>query len=277
MPFWKRGFAGLDIQPHRVSLLILKKEKGNVSKVSLACRFSSLNLMSEEDTCKHLIQSVVEESRAKGMPVAISLSNEMVFKKRVKWMKGMSVREQKKAARYHVAQHFSDALETVCFDFNVFATAEDYDVASIVAVKRKLIEERIEWVEQADLRVKIVDIEENALIRALPPTMERVCLIECDIKETKLWIYDHQGVHFYQTSETTSSAIQSLLTGSLQSVQQVKKIRVLGEASLCLKAVKWVEGLVLIPIEFIHEFSINSNETISREYAVALGLAMRGY
>jgi type IV pilus assembly protein PilM len=118
-----------------------------------------------------VVKRAVKQSGSKVKDVAVAVSGASVITKKISLPKGLSNRELEEQVTIEAEQYIPYPLEEVMLDFEVVGPSkDDPDAVEIViaASRRENVDTRIELLEDAGLKVKVVDVEAYTMENVFP-------------------------------------------------------------------------------------------------------------
>ena len=202
MSWFNRGQStvlGIDISTAAVKLLELSKSGARYRVESYAVAPLPQDAVVDKnianiDVIANTIKAAVKQSKTKTKQVCVAVAGSSVMTKNIMMSASLSDDEMEEQILVEADQYVPYSLDEVNLDFEVQGRAEKnaemVDVL-LAASRRENVEDRVEAVEKAGLKVKIVDVEafcmENAfelLADQLPDSVEGQTVAIADIGAT---------------------------------------------------------------------------------------------
>ena len=170
---------GLDIGSHKIKLVELTPEGGNMRLVAVGSiptppKSLTANAPSDIDAVGVAVKKLLRDTGAKSRTVSISFPESLVFT-RVIEVPALSQRELASAIKWEAEQYIPLPLDQVNVDFTVLRDSKEtgtnkMDVL-LVAAPRALVEKYMAIMEAAEVTVSVAETEIIATSRALARTM----------------------------------------------------------------------------------------------------------
>lgn len=157
--------VGLDIGHHHINMVELVGGPGawklfDCVSVALSPRIG------REERLKQLVK-IVQEKEIKAYPVNIGVSGESVIVRYIELPK-MNKTEVRQALRYEAQQYIPFKMEDVIFDYHIISSSAgasgDKMKILLVAARKQSIMESVDFIRQAGLKPKLIDVNSFCLI-----------------------------------------------------------------------------------------------------------------
>jgi type IV pilus assembly protein PilM len=166
--------VGLDVSSTTVKLLELSSSGGRYRVESYAVSSLPLEAVIEKnvndvDGVANAIRSVVAQSRTKVKTVAAAVSGSSVITKVIDMPDGLSDDDMESQLTLEADQYIPYPLDEVAIDFEVQGPCRDRPnqvEVLLAACRRETIDTRVEAIEAAEMKARIMDVEAYAMERA---------------------------------------------------------------------------------------------------------------
>jgi type IV pilus assembly protein PilM len=170
--FWPQPLLGLDIQAEEIRLLQLHSifKKKQIKKTFLLDLPSGAVIegkIHDVQTVSDCLQELVQRHQFQGAKAAIALPVQCVIGRHLAVVEGLNEAELEAEVVAHIHQCFSDVGEGLYYDYTITGPTENrqenvlWIAASFANVKAPLA-----VVENAGLKIQIIDVDQYALDRA---------------------------------------------------------------------------------------------------------------
>lgn len=279
--------VGLDIQKHEIRLVQIRKKQERIflektQVITLPADTIVDGKIRRFDEMQMALLTLTQQITVKKCNTTIGLPANYVISKRLQLPLHLTPLELEMELTNHLSHYFPGMKETLFYDY-VKLSSEDsrYDSVFVVAARSDQITNYVNVVQSIGLKVKIVDIDIYAFIRAIriigniqSPSF---ILLEVHSIGARLIVIHEEELVFYQsfTRETSDQLYDQLkqawhLYRATYTEWNVSSIFLLGGQPELLP---WIEQEFLVTacvIHFLQEFS-----QLSYELLAAFGLALR--
>jgi type IV pilus assembly protein PilM len=150
--------AGLDIGAHSVKLVILKSQKDTAE----LCGF---NIEPAELDAAPLLRKITENNNIKSVNISVSGSGTLI---RYINFPRMNDGELKQALKFEAQKHIPFSINEVDIDACILKDnlPDNKMLILLAAVKKEFINQRMKVIEEAGLKLNIIDVDSAALVNA---------------------------------------------------------------------------------------------------------------
>jgi type IV pilus assembly protein PilM len=150
--------AGLDIGAHSIKLVILKSQKD-------AMELCGFNIEPAELDVVPVLKKLTENNNIKTVNISVSGSGTLI--RYISFPK-MAESELKQALQFEAQKHIPFPINEVAIDACILNEnlPDDKMLILLAAVKKEFISQRMKAIEEAGLRLKIIDVDSVALVNA---------------------------------------------------------------------------------------------------------------
>ncbi len=287
---------GLDIQATFMRLLQIKNtrqgwlvEKMVESKlpVDIACE----GKITRWDILEEVLANWIAELGVAGMPVAIHIPSQLVHRQRLSVPEGFSTQEIMAEIRVKMQRDLPGMQDELSIDFSEMSTTNKNEREVMFAVcRREYLLRYQQCIEASGLRVKIIDVDAYALLRAITADeiladQESVFFLHLTPESATLSVFHRQELMFYQSWYSAQDCLLQL-SSTLERCQAIAptlmfdKLLVVAPDFLtnCLMQDPIWHGQIVCINPFV---SLSFAKSIDLAFAnlsgylIALGLAMR--
>lgn len=218
-PFSKPSLVGLDIQPHGMRLVQLKKSRCGFLLERTATAALPGNVFGEgKIKCWDILHSALAEfvqaQGIHGLAAAIHLPANLVRMQRIQLPSGLLDEDIEAEIYEHIQRDLPGMHDALCIDFAVLSQNKaGYSNIFFAATRQGYLSQYMECVNRAGLKVKIIDVDIYALKRAVcfslsPPLSQiEVNAILHMVNNTVLFcIFDSEDILFHQEWDITEPA-----------------------------------------------------------------------
>lgn len=217
LSFLSSSRVGLDIKPHSIRIIQLKKTRRgfsveNYATVELPADTFIEDKINDWDAVHSVLAPLVQTWGIEGAPTVIALPANLVRAKRMTLPAALSAGEIEAEIYAHVQQELPGMPDTLTIDFVVAAEKNSGTAEVFVTMTREVyLSQYIHCVTEAGLQIKIVDVDIYALTRSvayalqLPMQHDQVIAL-CQLESTTidLCVFSSQEIIFHQQWEMTS-------------------------------------------------------------------------
>lgn len=277
-PFKAPLQVGLDINAEEIRLLQLKPVRKryfveNFAIASLPPGVVKEGKIIEFSNFTAVLERLVRETKTAGSHAAMALPANRVISKRIKLSAKLPPEEYEAVITANFPHYFPGLQDELCFDYAVFAGTPPE--ALVVAARLEQLNSYIQAADRAGLKIKIVDVDIYALVRAARgyETTDSITGLLDVAPEITQFILFHQGeIIFSQHCHTEENNILTAeITRALQWCEQSQpnlKIK------NCLLSGIVAKASAILPVEsalhFIHANPLLSLPRAARVNAGAL-------
>jgi type IV pilus assembly protein PilM len=261
-----RRFIGLDIQADELRLVQLHRLKHTLLVENIGLIPIPRDVISEgrlqrpEQVTAHL-HEWVESTPLKGTSAAIAMPAYCVISKRIQLFSGLRDIEREAEIAIHLKHYFPGIAEELCFDY-VLLESEDtlHDHFLLVAARHEQLSCYVEAVENAGLKVKIVDVDIYALARNITKNETMVLLDIGTITSQFVVIYKNEILFFQQMMNRDLAELKNELKRVLQLCYsthrflKIKKIYLTGRADDFRLLASHIQNEFAIHVDFVNPF-----------------------
>ncbi|MEO8402282.1 MAG: pilus assembly protein PilM [Gammaproteobacteria bacterium] len=295
--------VGLALRQDQFSLIKLKQ---TAEKRSLES-FASIDLpagsivdgkVNHHTQVLHAIKKLVDITESHNCVAAISLQASSVINKRITLPSYLNELECETELTTNLAYYFPGIQEELSVDFVRGEYDASENTALLIAARTEQINAYIFAAEQAELKIRVVDVDLYAIARAIYfanrfATSQRIAILDIDTNTAQLIvllakkiIFTHQVmIHSDDAlAQQLKRALQLFSTATEQS--SIEKIFLTGKVDLITHAKQLIEEELLLEAELANPFNyVESEPAISRdvlqrtapEFLTAFGLTLRSY
>ena len=169
---WPQPLLGLDIQAEEIRLLQLHSIfKKNQIKKTFSLDLSSGAVIEgkihDVHTVSDCLQELVQRNQLQGAKAAIALPTQCVMGRHLAVVKGLNEAELEAEVVGHIRQCFPDAAEGLCYDYAITGPTENLQEDVLwIATPFANVEAPLAVVENAGLKIQVIDVAQYALDRA---------------------------------------------------------------------------------------------------------------
>lgn len=221
------SLVGLDIQSHEVRIVYLKKwrQKHTVVKAIAKTLPSSIfieNHIRQWSALTDFIRELVMEHQLQGCPTAICLPSQKIQSQKMTVPRNFSNQEVEAAIKLQLDRDLPGVTEKLCVDFIEFASnkSEIKTIFSVVT-KEEYLSQYIKCVNDAGLKVCVVDVDIYALQRILcvylPIHANQISiavLYECSMYT--LIAFNQTEILFHDKGEVTLDGLDVVISQKLK-------------------------------------------------------------
>jgi Tfp pilus assembly PilM family ATPase len=162
---YKKNYSPLIVYFTEKSMWILKLEPvGNGYLVSHFRRF----ILSNSIVYLNLVRKKIKSYKLKSKQVALIIADAGTARNCIKVSKKLNNSELEELVRIEAKKYISNMLVKVCFDYLVFDDKQsEYYKIVIIFAKSSLIISKIEYLKSLGLKVNLIDVESNCVLRIL--------------------------------------------------------------------------------------------------------------
>ncbi len=172
----KTSLLGIDITSSAIKVLELGKRGDRYTVEAYAVQPLPAEAVVEgriadAGEVTRVVKRVVKQSGSKVKDVAVAVSGASVITKKISLPKDLSVRDMEEQVTIEAEQYIPYPLEEVMLDFEVIGpSADDPDAVEVIiaASRSENVDIRIELLEDAGLKVKVVDVEAYTMENVFP-------------------------------------------------------------------------------------------------------------
>lgn len=304
--FYSKPLVGVDIHPDEIRLMQLSRGRCILQAHVIKLKSGTLKegKMVNPDHVKKKLAQIVSMNDMKGCPAALSLPSSSVITKRITLSEDLSANDRETVIQTNLKNYFPGLGVDLCFDFDLLGkTHTGYDEAIIFAARQEQLNEYISVVNEAGLRVEIVDVELFALSRALnlkQVSGQMIAILEINLSQLQFNLLKKETNTvesvFSQTLTHSPSEIniQDLIKKFKQTIQfcfstqrqtEFKELILIGNLpilSVIAEAIQKECGLsvnLIDPFLNLHrsdKINMSSIQESPSRMLVSLGLALRG-
>jgi type IV pilus assembly protein PilM len=250
----RSDFIGLDISGGAIRLLQLSARHPRwLIKNYATARLPAAAIVNGKIQQPKLIQteltSLVNTTQTHDCPVALALPAHAVISQQITLPPRLSMLEYEMTITAQLERYFPGVTDALCFDFLPVSThAATHQEIFLVAARQWQVESYAALVNAAGLRVTVVDVDQFALLRAVPLVVKEyqpnhvVTLIHCGKDYAEIIIFSHQVVLLQQRwqQEDALTLVEVIKQGlqrfASQAQREVDYVVLAGELSLNLDA-----------------------------------------
>jgi type IV pilus assembly protein PilM len=208
------SLVGIDVQPRAIRLVHVRKRRREFILESAVSRELAAGIVAdgrirEWELFAEILTSLVHDHDLSGMTASISLPVSLVRMQCLSVPAGISDTLIEAEIKYQIERDFPGMTESLCIDFSVSGQRENESLdVFFIAARKEYLEQYVNCINSAGLRVKIVDIDVCALTRLFSYCPEmmmmqgEVCaivVVSDDI--VSLIIYSERGILHHQDWE----------------------------------------------------------------------------
>ena len=165
---------GLDINAEGIRLLHLGKHDQtwvikDYAAMPLPATAIVAGKIQQFASIQQVLKQLVESMHLRGYAVALALPGNTVISQRIALAPQLPLKEYEIAISANLSRYFPGVQEALCFDFMPLDPA--YQEVLLVAARQGLLASYLALVQGAGLKVKLVDVDYFALLRAVPLTV----------------------------------------------------------------------------------------------------------
>lgn len=170
--FWPQPLLGLDIQAEEIRLLQLQ---GALKKKSIKeALLSHLPVgavidgkIHETEAVTGCLQELVQKYKLQSSKVAIALPEQCVMSQRITIAKGLNEAELEAEMIHHLSHAVPNITEGLCYDYLIVDSSHAMqDEVLLIATSYANLNIPLSVVQNAGLKIQVVDVNQYALIRA---------------------------------------------------------------------------------------------------------------
>lgn len=177
-----RPLLGLDVSSTSVKLLELSQQGDRFRVESYGVKALPPNAVVEKnvaeiDAVSEVLRDVVKQSKSKIKEVAVAVAGSAVITKVIEMPAGQSEDDLEFQIADEADQYIPYPLEEVALDFEVQGESEtnpDQVEVLLAACRRENVDSRVEALEMAELKPKVVDVEAYSMERAFSLIAEQL-------------------------------------------------------------------------------------------------------
>jgi type IV pilus assembly protein PilM len=284
--------VGLDIQPDAVSLLQLKKVRKSwqiykTAAISLPEGVIDDGKILAVDALKGTLTTLVKQTKTEGQAAAIALPSNCVLRREINLPELLSEKEYVAELEMHLEKYLPGLAGGVYFDYQ---TQKHTSMALIAAAKSDIVNSYVSVVNQSGLNIKIVDVDEFAIARAVQIYNVYKTIGIIDIGKTLVKIlFFHDGDFLYvqqiniqfDLAEKIHQAIQMCYAASMKKAVKIDCIYLSGKKSQLYKLYEQLSTLdikiIMLDLSKIFTFPATLNKEFAEISLISAGLALRKY
>lgn len=170
--FWPQLLLGLDIQADEIRLIQLQRSKKKWGiKQALAQSLPAGAVIDGKiqvaEVVSDRLQELVQSSKLQECGVAIALPIHCVTTKRISVIKGLHESELEAEVISHLSHCFPSVTEGLCYDYGMFGSNDEMqNDVFLAATSFTCLNIHVTAVQNAGLKVRVVDVDQYALARA---------------------------------------------------------------------------------------------------------------
>jgi type IV pilus assembly protein PilM len=169
---WPQSLLGLDIQDEEIRLLQLQgffKKKSIKQALALSLPLGAVTEgnIQEAEVVSDCLKELVHDNQLQGFEVAIALPAQSVVSQSISVAKGLSESDLELEVTSHLSHLMPGITEGLCYDY-VILNSQDavQNEVLIVTTSFMHLNTYLTVVQNAGLKVRIVDVDQYALTRA---------------------------------------------------------------------------------------------------------------
>ncbi len=179
MRFWPQSLFGLDIQAEEIRLLQLqgtrrKKRIKHALSRNLPLGAVIDGKIQEPEIVSDCLQELVRHNKLQAFGVAIALPIQCVVSQRISVAKGLHEAELEAEVVSHLSHCMPGVAAGLCYDHVIVGSQDDMqDDVFLVATSFENLNTPLAVVQNAGLKVQVVDVDKYALDRAIKLIIEQ--------------------------------------------------------------------------------------------------------
>jgi len=208
LSLFSRPFIGLDIQPHGLRLVQLRKNRRGtqierVIAADLPAAIFNDGKIEDWDALRETLTAVIRNAGLRNVAAAITLPASLVRMQHVRFPSGLTDKAVAAEVDAQVRRDLPGMAEVLRVDFSILPLAGSCDMNVFIAAARQAYLSRyVDCINAAGLRVKIVDVDIYALLRAVnyavPESVNEMRAIFFAVSETaSLLIHNSKEIVFH--------------------------------------------------------------------------------
>jgi Tfp pilus assembly PilM family ATPase len=172
MPLFSQPLIGLDIRPHKLTLIQTRKTRHGfqVERAMTAAVPGDLfdqGKIRHWETLKLILHGLVQQCGLRGIAAAIHMPATQVRTRQIQLPEGLPDAEIEAEIHAQIQRDLPGMSEALCMDFVVLQAGEGYVNVFSAAARQEYLMNYVHCVNASGLRVKIVDVDTHALVRAV--------------------------------------------------------------------------------------------------------------
>lgn len=292
-----RRFIGLDIQADALRLVQLRRLKHhllveNIGLIPIPHGVISEGKLQRPEQVSAYLHEWVEHVSLKGLSTAIAMPAYCVISKRIQLLSGLRDIEREAEITTQLKHYFPGISEELCFDYTLLESEDTlHEHFLLVAARHEQLTSYVEAVENAGLKVKIVDVDIYALTRNIAKNETMVLLDIGTITSQFVVIHKGEILFFQQMMNHDLTELKNEFKRVLQLCYsthrflKIKKIYLTGCADDFHLLASYIQNEFAIYVDFVNPFrNISFANQTDKEacqhspsrMAVSCGLAIRG-
>jgi Tfp pilus assembly PilM family ATPase len=178
-------FAGLALHQDRLSMVKVRqyKKKTRIEAFAVADipeEWFAEGKIRQADVLSRIIQELTKKLKLENCYMALSLPMPQVIQKRIQLAACLNEAEREAAILENITHYLPGLNEPLRFDYSCLAKRGEEEEFLLVAARQELINTYLAITAQANLKVRIIDIDIYALARALSVTQEAKIFFDLD-------------------------------------------------------------------------------------------------
>lgn len=219
---------GLDISDLTLKLVSLKKRGKQIRLAS----FNQIKVpegyfvdgeIKEKEKIIKLIKNLIETAQGEKIktPYVISaLPETKTFIKLIEVPKSPNKEIYLEAVKEEIKQHIPFSLEEIYFDWQKIALREDKMKILVTAVPKKIVENYLSLLKEADLKPLVLEPESISLCRALikkgEPTKGGLIILDIGAKRSSIVFFDQEIIQFTVSVPISGEKITKIISEKLK-------------------------------------------------------------
>lgn len=300
--FLSAPLIGLDIQATEICFLQLRRVKQEISieqaaRISLPIGAIIDGKIQQFDVVSESVHKLVQQTKMRGCGTAIALPTQCVITKKIQLPRSLCESGIAKEITENLHSYFPNVTDALAYDFTVLYEADNpSDNVLVTATRYDQLTSYVGVIEQAGLKVKIVDVDIYALIRAIRfaiPDManwEVMTLLNIGDIVTQLIVTHKNEIIFHQQFinggiKDICIQIKCVLQMYFSNYKQLQIHRILlaGVVAGLTEITTYIYQELAIETQYINPFdlmsissSVPAKQLLSNKLLVCCGLALRG-
>lgn len=187
-----KSLLGIDIRTNSIRFVELSSF-GNSYKVKMCSNIASGDITE--------LKKILKQAKSKTKNVAVALSHSAIIFKELEIEQRLSDKELEDFLKFNIEKYIGEPTANISFDYQVINNAVDGSITiRIIAVRRERIEKYINMLQNADLCLKIIDIDSYALERVVRRQIkninenELVAIINIDNEAVLIVVIDREKI-----------------------------------------------------------------------------------
>ncbi len=275
---------GLDINSSDIRLLALRQKKGHIyieKMAVMALPFGAVveGKIQQAEVVTAYLKTIVQKTHVFNQKVTIALPSQSVISKKITLDEAVSIN--------HVQDYFPGVKDALAYDY-----IEIDKEMLIMATRQDELMRYVTLVENAGLKVGIVDIDLYALARAAhfalgPKTQSYpICLLELNPLGSQLILLNQHNILYQQailgTIEQIGEQLKIVLKTYFSNEEGAKKIYLLNNKPNVGYLIEYMDRELFVETEQINLLAEmprhhKVNDMASNHFLVCFGLALRGF